>query len=768
MSQKHRVMWLLNHTTLRPFEIDQLKNLGFTEFFLPKSYPYDEGNLSASVDYSEDANLSIPKADLKILNAQNWYDSPSQEAWDIANKHFDLVFCAFFIDQLESVIEHFKGVVVLRVFGLSQDFTYSEILTQQKGTYLLDKIKTLRDRFFFGAGYDHLGEIEDRVFSSRHCFLPVGLSKLELKNTWTGGNKKIMFVCPRIATSGYYHSIYKKFCHDFEDFDYLIGGAQPLKVNDPKVIGFVSKEQHEDNMRLCDVMYYHSQEVNHIHYHPFEAIKVGMPLIFMAGSMLDLMGGLDQPGRCTSISEAQAKIKKIMGGDRKLIEKIRTRQVALLEPMKPEVCGQAWQKSFEPVLASLANLDTHAAEVSALPQSKPRIAVIVPVGYKGGSLRAAKMTAEAIYYGAQQDGHPVEVVLAHLDEPDFYTDEDFEDMDVHIKRRSYTWQKLDYQKARVAMYYAGAGNWRPSHDGYLAMNDGANHMMDCDLWVFISDRVPEPILALRPYAVIVYDYLQRYQPILTHGADQPYLDFARKACATIVTSAFTEQDALNYAGIERKKLFYAPTIAPDFSSEDTAPVSDDAVSEKPYFLWTTNAAPHKNHLNALKGIIEYYEFHNGQLDCHVSGVDTDKIFKGKIGNLEEFYALYKSYKKLKKKMTIKGYLTERMYKKSLRQAQFVFHPTLIDNGTFAVFEAAQMAVPSLTNSYPAMQEYDARFKLNLTYMNARKPQDIASMLKEMELEAPKISKKLKQNNAMKAFYPRAVGPQYWEIIKQCL
>ena len=54
-----RVMWLLNHTTLRQFEIPQMESLGITEIFLPKSFPYDEGNLSASIDHSKDAALNL-------------------------------------------------------------------------------------------------------------------------------------------------------------------------------------------------------------------------------------------------------------------------------------------------------------------------------------------------------------------------------------------------------------------------------------------------------------------------------------------------------------------------------------------------------------------------------------------------------------------------------------------------------------------------------------------------------------------------------------
>jgi len=49
-----RVMWLLNHTSARKFEIPMLKSIGLNEIFLPKSFPLDPAFRSASIDWSED------------------------------------------------------------------------------------------------------------------------------------------------------------------------------------------------------------------------------------------------------------------------------------------------------------------------------------------------------------------------------------------------------------------------------------------------------------------------------------------------------------------------------------------------------------------------------------------------------------------------------------------------------------------------------------------------------------------------------------------
>src|SRR5678815_5844854 len=98
--QPIRVLWLLNHATLRRFEVGQLRALGISEIYCPKRFPYDEANFSASVDYSLDASLSIPESDLRILNVQDWYTGASEEAWRIANRYFQIAISACFPELL--------------------------------------------------------------------------------------------------------------------------------------------------------------------------------------------------------------------------------------------------------------------------------------------------------------------------------------------------------------------------------------------------------------------------------------------------------------------------------------------------------------------------------------------------------------------------------------------------------------------------------------------------------------------------------------------
>lgn len=165
----------------------------------------------------------------------------------------------------------------------------------------------LGERLVFGQAYPHLHTIERPFLAERRVDLPAGMFDCEMNDEWIGTNKKIYFVCPDIGFSVYYQQIYREFVEQLGDFPHAIAGSQPVYVSDPNILGFVAKEAHERNMREMRVMYYHSSEPNHIHYHPFEALKAGMPLIFMAGGILDQFGGHSLPGRCESIDEARKK-----------------------------------------------------------------------------------------------------------------------------------------------------------------------------------------------------------------------------------------------------------------------------------------------------------------------------------------------------------------------------------------------------------------------------------------------------------------------------
>lgn len=757
--KKLRIMWLLNHNAARKFEIAMLKSLGINQIFLPKKYPPDTSFRSASVDYSEDCHLDIPAEDLEVLNAADWYKGADRSAWEIANKYFDVVFfILFYPEGLSRIARYFKGAVIWRAYGLNQAVTHGQLVNQYR---LRKAITQLGRRFYFGEAYNHLADCEPDFLKKRRLYLPLGLTEHAIKNTWEGKDRTIFFVCPDIGCNPYYREIYEKFCVNFAGLPYVIAGAQPIVVRDPNVLGYVSHEAHERNMTQSRVMFYHSQEPNHIHYHPFEAVRVGMPLVFMAGGLLDRMGGRSLPGRCTTIKEAREKIERILADDWAYIDKIRVSQHVLLERMQFDRCMPNWISGFAQIASELKEWQDEQVKRPLV--SRPqRIALIVPAGYKGGSLRGAIVLAEVLWFGSRQSGQPAEIIFCHLDDPQSYAEDDFAELPAEIKRRSFTWKNLTAAEARRAMHYAGETDWEPLSANYAVPDDGMQQLEDCDLWLFISDRLTTPLLPLKPVVLIVYDYLQRYVDLLSHGADQAFLDAARNAQSIWVTTKFTQGDALQYAGIEPSRVSKMPMLVPDFSSHEMPTKKDE--KSQPYFIWTTNSSPDKNHIYALKALRIYYEELDGQWACKITGVNTAGMLKKELPHLKQAAEIVAQSKALRKQLQWLGELPDAQYRNLLARARCLWHPAQIDNGTFSVIEAAYFGVPALSSDYPAMREIDEQFQLNMAWMQHDAPRNMALQLKQMETEAAQRRASLPDLSQMRSKQLSAHAASYWQEV----
>lgn len=747
MPDAMRAMWLLNHGTLRAFEVPQLKEAGFGEVFLPKSFPYDEGNLSASVTYSEDANLTIPADELDVLNSADWYGNAGPEAWAIANRRFRLLFLAFFPAQLEDALRNFQGTIVLRVFGLSEGTTYTRLIYDHLGPAAVERIRRLRDRFWFGTGYEHLHVGEANFLASRACFLPVGLADRSAQTpSWTGEDRRILFICPRIATSPYYEKVYTDFKETFGDLPHVIGGAQPLPIADPHVSGYIPADAYNRMMYGSRVMYYHSREPNQLHYHPIEAMRASMPVIFLKGGLLDRLAGSSVSGRARDVAEARKMVTRIMDGDVAFIEKIRQSQRRLPEQFSSAVMSPAWQRGIAPVIASARRSPTVPVA------RKKRVGVILPIEYRGGALRAAKNVAHALLIGSREDGVKLDVVLAHRGEEGFYRETDFTDLDPRVQRRPFVWMELSGSRAESVMSLRGHPDWKSSSDKYCIPEDGANNLIDCDAWVVISDRLLSPLLPLRPHVMIVYDYLQRYYKVTDPATAGMFIEANLRADKIVTTTEFTRRDALEFIGAPEKKVICLPMISALIgSARNTSP------GKKNYFIWTTNLAPHKNHANAAEALSLYYERFGGKLRCVVTGVNSRKLAE----RFEEDPSL--------DQVEFVGEVSEARYRRLLEESAFLWHPALLDNGTFSVIEAASAGVPSLSSDYPAMREIARQASLDLAYFDPHDPLAMAEALSEFEGRYEEYGRRLPTREALtKSIGVESHATQYWKVVKEWL
>lgn len=745
-----RALWLLNHTTLREFEVPLLVEMGF-EVFTPKVFQVGVGDGSASITYEYDKTLSIPQSVLEKINKVDFYDQIDRETLDIINNYFDIAFFHYFTNQFRWLVDSFKGVLVFQAFGLMQNISYSEIILLDHGLPFFLRMRNLGQRLFFAQAYPNLKEIECDYFKQRAIDMPLGLKGTDNAKRWVGGDPRFLFVLPRINTSAYFKSIYQKFKKDFSDTDYIIAGAQPIPVtNDSKVAGFMSKSDFECAITHCCAMFYHSTEKYHIHYHPFEAIKMGMPLIFMGGGMMDTLGGKDQPGRCETVGEAHRKLSRLSKGDKRLARKITESQNSLLWHFSYENCHEKWSNGIKKIYVQLQNHVTV--------KNGKKIAVILPQPYLGGILDYTIRMVKCLKMGAEEYGDDITIVLGYPDDPSFKEKNYFKEIEkLGVSSRAFTWKEKT--RAWVDRVYGFMSIPCTSEEGCCVLDDGCNYFQDCDYIIFTADRIPASLFSTVPYIIVAHDYIQRYIPeMFGSNYEASFIEAARKSDAVFVTTPATQDDAIQYGGLSKEKVILTPLM---FDLIPYPEVKTDLGLKKAgdYFLWSTNSSAHKNHIKALHGLSAYYQ-KGGTLNCVISGVNTDlfdvKIAENKLeGRITEYVRKVRKMitedKLLKSHIFVKGNMPKEQYIQVLQKAKFVFHPGYADNGNGTAIDAACFGIPTICSDYPAMRYINEYTGINMHFFDPFDEDSIENVLTEAEKEYPVYAQGVPSREELKRF-----------------
>lgn len=754
---KNRALWLMNHFTLRQFEVPLLIEMGF-EVYCPNSFPYDEGNMSASVDRQYDKTLSIDAETLEKLNQIDFYGELSRDAISLINTHFDIVFMGFFPEQFYSIVANFEGVIIFQPFGLAAGATYTDILYQTVGPKVFEALRMASGRFFFGQAYRNLDKIEGEYFQEHAIYLPLGLKNAYVTRRWRGGDNRILFVCPRIYSTQYFGNIYKEFKKNFSGYDYVVGGAQPINdKSDRHIVGFVDDQEYEYNMTHLGVMFYHSRERRHLHYHPLEAVKNGMPLIFMSGGMLDELGGKNLPGRCETIGEARKKIDRIFLNDQKFIEEIIKSQEGLLHDFTYDFCKETWRDSFLRVWSSLGRY----GRTNRKKKSK-KVAVLLTEGYTGGVLDVTLRMVYALHRGIQESGSNTQLVFGYRDLQVFSEKDYFAPIrDLGISIRPFLCNVVGKEYIKNCLQLIGGFNPQVEQDEYCVFDDGIQGFDDCDAVLFVVDRCPARIFLKKPHVVLVHDYLQRYMPYV-YGSfyEDCVLRMARESVRTLVMSPPTYTDAIMYAGLEKKKLALIPLMFDLIRIPETRQSTEDEPED--YFIWSTNLGEHKNHLMALKALAGYYNA-GGRLKCYITGVGTDAFDPESDVEVSPYVAKIRKLierESLAEKLVFCGNMSKTKYIHVLRLAKFFMHPGLMDNGNMTAVDAACLGVPTISSNYPQMRYYEEYMHLNIRFFDPYSEKSLTETLLKTENDYEILKQGLPTREELELF---TIGNTYKDI-----
>lgn len=317
------ILYMLNHKTLTDFEVPILNRAGYG-VFIPKLYNSLSGAHSINHDTVNfyDNLIHIPPEDLLVLNRVDWFSNKviSQDVMDIVNNNFKYIFLTLLTDAplIFQLNNHFNGKIYYRLFGLDGNKSYRDHVKKSS------KIQYI---FSYPEIFQYENKISGFFKADNSHVVPLGLSNskiLSLNGIYDRKNDKIAFVCSRINPKcKYYYTIYQNFIRDFKDFDYIIFGKNALGGG--SVRNNLPDEEFYSSIAQCACMYYHGIEPRHLHYHPLEAIVMGIPIVFHQESLLSSFLP-NSPGRSKNIQMCKDSISRIIKRDQEFIDEILREQ----------------------------------------------------------------------------------------------------------------------------------------------------------------------------------------------------------------------------------------------------------------------------------------------------------------------------------------------------------------------------------------------------------------------------------------------------------
>lgn len=318
--KKKRIFWLGMHKILVRTELVRLRDLGY-EVFNPR-YLSNIVDQSAELDWDENQETTLPKDVFNKLARTNFfYASLDEDIFSILNEYFDAVIVTIAPIWLEPIVKGYHGKIIYRVYGQSHSIT-NEFVNRDMRRY----IEGNKD-FIFMPHASEAVSAEEKWFRETEFVVPYCLTDdvFGYQDSWERSSAyggEVALTCPNIANPffGEHYQFLKK--HYNKDF-FRIYGVQTSTVDDPAVVGTLSRQELIDRWSkvACYVYTYDDPRVCYLP--PIEIMVIGAPVLFVTGSLLDrYFAGVNTPARFSSPQEALSLCERIRNGDEYLIDDI--------------------------------------------------------------------------------------------------------------------------------------------------------------------------------------------------------------------------------------------------------------------------------------------------------------------------------------------------------------------------------------------------------------------------------------------------------------
>ncbi|ANY65367.1 hypothetical protein BBD42_01935 [Paenibacillus sp. BIHB 4019] len=724
-----RLLWLLNHDTLSKFELPLIKNLGF-EIYTPKSTIKEILQSSGSITFEYDHTLTIPEEDLKLLNEYDFFSTTNMPLYikKIINEHFHTAITytdtAFVL--LRKLIHNFNGEIFFRAFGVgpSKFKNYTDLINFYFTENDHHKLKQISKRFWFSQCYSNLLEIEDDFYKKNAVYMPLGLPNefYEIENEWIGNQDKILFFCTRIKYIAESEKVYNQFKKDFSGFDYIIAGNQPVPVDDEKVTGFLEREQLNELYKNCKVMYYHSTHPRHLHYHPLEAMIAGMPVVYMEGSLLsNLAKDTQQAGCCNNIKEARMKIKKIIGGDKELINNIINDQKGILHKFSYEYNKLLWEQNFIPIVNAPAPVLKESAKKIALFLTESEWSI-----YKEDYVQVVKMLNAGLKKLDEKNSITFNILGNKFD-----TNRDFmELLKDGVSIRDFKLQEVSLKSTieSLALLFQNEQLW---HNSYIMPVDYARNYVDADYWLFLNHELDEPIAPIKPYGIYIDNLGERFYNTISDFRISNY----KNASFLFTSSLQTKIDLVKHVGIAEEKISIIPFVFSDSHAEESPSIES-------YYLLEVDSKKINHIKRLLTDLQEYYRLsgRTEKVKIHLNNYkfDGNDDYDARI----IFSNMIKESKFLKNKVTMYFDLKSNEYNALYSHAKKIIIIHDLKHVYFKLAKAMQYKKETILHNFPFYKDFENALNYTFNYKNFASNDNVLFEVFSESIEDKQVDAKL--------------------------
>lgn len=272
-NKKPRILWYCPHETHMKEEVKLLVDAGAEVIPLNTKPTLCESN---SFWYDK---CSMPEY------AVNAIQTSYQNAIGVKliNEYIDCVWIASNPDLLKYYLYNFNKNIVYRVFGDTRRNVYTDCTSEIVFT------NELLNKYIFSPISKTLSDAEDGMIKSNNHILEVFVSKDRLsKYKWKAenSNKVMCEVLSRLEVP-FYKALYDKLNAYYPEYPKVILGLnQKNTFGDPNVFGNCDDDTYYNMMAICRVLVYMGETNLHLHYHPLEAMTIGVPVLYYAGSLI--------------------------------------------------------------------------------------------------------------------------------------------------------------------------------------------------------------------------------------------------------------------------------------------------------------------------------------------------------------------------------------------------------------------------------------------------------------------------------------------------